>query len=157
MNKIINECINTHNLCESIFMPDYTGAGCPPRTPPAMSPSGSELTSPPGGAVINLLRSSGGQLCRVGVTASSSHSSERLQVLGSELAPGAFNPVSHPADGAWCPGFPIEGRSEERGQAVVRSCTRGSWVSCAIPGQVQGQRCGFGVMLVDKNVGTFSL
>ena len=61
-----------HNLFESIFMPDYT-VGCfrclkarpgwPPQTPPAVIPSGSELTSPPGRAFKKCLCSSWCQLC----------------------------------------------------------------------------------------------
>ena len=65
-----------HNLFESIFMPDYT-VGCfrclkarpgwPPQTPPAVIPSGSELTSPPGRAFKKCLCSSWCQLCGAGV------------------------------------------------------------------------------------------
>lgn len=76
VNKIINECINMHNLFESIFMLDYT-VGCfrclkarpgwPPQTPPAVIPSGSELTSPPGRAFKKCLCSSWCQLCGTGV------------------------------------------------------------------------------------------
>lgn len=64
-----------HNLFESIFMPDYTGpfqmfesqAWLALQTPPAVIPSGSELTSPLGRAFIKCLCSSWCQLCRVGV------------------------------------------------------------------------------------------
>lgn len=53
MNKIINECINKHNLFESIFMPDYTGLcerfesrpGWPCRHPLQQLPQ--EVSSPP--------------------------------------------------------------------------------------------------------------
>lgn len=104
-----------HNLFESIFMPDYTVGrlrclkarpGWPPQTPPAVIPSGSELTSPPGRAYKKCLCSSWCQLCRVGVNYEFQlllKTTER--VLGNKLAFLCLYIGSYFADKVRCLGF----------------------------------------------------
>lgn len=120
VNKIINECINMHNLFESIFMPYYTVGrfrclkarpGWPPQTPPAGIPSGSELTSPPARAFIKCLCSSCASSAGLGSTTSFNYSLKLLrESLGTSLPSCAFKLVSSLAGIVWCLGFPVRPR-----------------------------------------------
>ena len=136
-------------------MPDYTVGrfrclkarpGWPPQTPPAVIPSGSELTSPPGRAFIKCLCSSWCQLCGVGVN----YEFQLLlitteRVFGNKLA-SLYLSVCFLPCGAWV--FQFRGALETGKRKKGRTAACENLVSsCALSSQVKGQCYGLGEML----------